>query len=297
MAILQDNPLVSVVIASYNMGKYLTHAVQSVLDQSYTNFEIIIIDDGSTDDTQVVLKPFLLDSRVKYYYQENKGQTVAKNKGISESKGHYIAFLDADDIWFPDKLEKQIPCFSLSPSIGVVYTNVEFIDEHGANVDGWPIKFYSGWVSGKLLIDNFVPFCSVVVRRECLEKVGIFDEKYRMGIDYDLWLRMSAHYEFYYLDAVTFQYRLWSGQMSHNYKKRFECAIAMMKSFLEQYPSLVDKSTVNEAWAHTYVYKGTCIAQIEKDKIAALREFFRSLSYVPTYIPAWKGIVKLLVRR
>jgi glycosyltransferase involved in cell wall biosynthesis len=297
MDALQDNPLVSVVIASYNMGVSLPLAVQSVLDQTYTNYEVIIIDDGSTDDTQAGLKPYLLDSRVKYFYQENKGQTVAKNKGISETKGHFIAFLDADDIWSPDKLEKQMPCFSLSPSIGVVYSNVGYIDEHGAGIDGWKINFHSGWVSGKLLIDNFVPFSSVVVRRECFEKVGLFDKRYRMGIDYDLWLRMSVHYEFYYLDAVTFQYRVWSGQMSHNYKKRFECAIAMMRSFIEQNPSLVHKHIVNEAWAHTYVSKGTCIARVEKNKIAALREYVRSLGYVPTYIPAWKGIVKLIVRR
>jgi glycosyltransferase involved in cell wall biosynthesis len=293
---MRDNPLVSVVIATYNMGEYLPHAVQSVLDQSYTNVEIIVIDDGSTDDTRDRIKPYLCDGRVRYLYQENKGQTVAKNRGFMESKGTYVALLDADDVWFPDKLEKQIPCFSLSPDIGVVYTDVECIDEHGDVLQGWKRNCYSGRISGRLLIDNFVPLSSVLIRRDCLDKVGMFDEKYRMGIDYDLWLRMSAYYDFYYLDAVTFQYRIWSGQMSHNYKKRMESAIAMMNSFLENHPSLVDRKTVNEAWAHTYVAKGSCIARFEKDRIGAFREYLRSLSFVPTYIPAWKEIVKLLVR-
>jgi glycosyltransferase involved in cell wall biosynthesis len=297
MNLLKDKPLVSVVIASYNMAKYLPLAVQSVLNQSYGNFEVIIIDDGSTDDTRVKVDQFLSDERVRYFYQDNKGQAVAKNRGIQESKGDLIAILDADDLWLPEKLAKQIPCFTLSPDIGVVYTNVEFIDGTGASLGVSDRRYYSGKISGQLLIDNFVTLSSVMVRRECFEKVGIFDEQYPMGIDYDLWLRMSAHYAFHYLDDITFQYRIWPGQMSHNYKKRFECAIKIMNSFLEQHPVLLDKPTVDEAWAHTYVSKGNYIVRIEKNKTGAFRQYIKALQFKPAYIPAWKGIVKLLIRR
>jgi glycosyltransferase involved in cell wall biosynthesis len=293
----KDEPLVSVVIATYNMGLYLPLAVQSVLNQTYNNFEVIIIDDGSTDDTRNIVRQFLSDPRVKCFYQENKGQTVAKNRGIRESKGDYIAILDADDLWFPDKLEKQMPCFTISPAIGVVYTNVEFIDGTGTSHCVSDRRYYSGKISGQLLIDNFVNLSSVVIRRECLDRVGIFDEQYSMGIDYDLWLRISVYYEFHYLNDVTFCYRGWPGQMSHNYKKRFECAIRIMNSFLERYPDLLDKAMVNEAWAHTYVSKGKSIARVGKDKISAFREYIRALQYRPTYIPAMKEIVKLLIRR
>jgi glycosyltransferase involved in cell wall biosynthesis len=297
MKVVSDSPLVSVVTATYNMGQYVPLAVQSVLEQTYKNIELIIVDDGSTDDTQAVLKPYLADPRVKYIHQKNQGQTRAKNKGILESTGDYIAILDADDIWLPHKIQKQLPCFEISPDIGVVYTNVKLIDEKG-DVLGIPQRsYFSGMVSGRLLVDNFVNLSSVMISRKCLNKVGIFDERYPMSIDYDLWLRISAYYEFYYVDDVTFYYRIWDGQMSHNYKKRFECAIQIMNSFLEEHPTLVDKKTVREAWAHTYVSQGNYIKRYSSNKRAAFIEYVRALTYVPTYLPSIKSIVKLLIRR
>jgi glycosyltransferase involved in cell wall biosynthesis len=292
----KDEPLVSVVIASYNMSQYLPLSVQSVLNQTHENIEILIIDDGSTDGTRTTIERFLSDPRVKYFYQENKGQASAKNKGILESKGVYISFLDADDLWPINTLENQIPCFALSPAIGVVYGDIAVIDENNSVIALWKRKSLNGRISGPLLVDNFIGM-ACVIRRDCFEKVGLFDEQYRMGIDYDLLLRISAHYEFHYFNGVTYHYRRWSGQMSHNYKKRFECAIKIMNSFLERYPDLLDKAVVNEAWAHTYVSKGKCIAQFEKDKISAFREYIRALQYTPTYIPAMKEIIKLFVRR
>src|SRR5258706_7912213 len=101
---MSDKPLVSVVIATYNMARYLPLAVRSALDQTYKNIEVLVVNDGSTDDTQSVMAPFLNDPRVKYYTQENKGQAGTKNRGIRQSKGDYIAFLDADDMWALNKL-------------------------------------------------------------------------------------------------------------------------------------------------------------------------------------------------
>src|SRR5258705_11081136 len=108
---MSDKPLVSVVIATYNMARYLPLAVRAALDQKYKNIEVLVVNDGSTDDTQCVMAPFLDDSRVRYYTQKNKGQAAAKNRGIHESRGDYIAFLDADDMWALDKLEVQLPLF------------------------------------------------------------------------------------------------------------------------------------------------------------------------------------------
>ena len=294
---MDSKKLVSVIIACYNMGHFLPLAIQSVLDQSYQDFEILVVDDGSTDNTCEAMKQFEGNPKIRFFHQTNQGQASAKNKGIREARGNFIAFLDADDLWTPNKLEIQLPCFDISRSVGVVYTNVARIDENGTIIQTPKMGFYSGKISGRLLVDNFVTGMASIVRRECFDTVGLFDETYPMGIDYDLWLRISAHYEFFYLDKVTYLYRQWSGQMSHNYKKRLECAIKIMNKFLERHPDLVDKATVNEAWGHTYVAKGSCIARFEKNKIGAFREYIRALQYTPTYIPAWKGIAKLLIRR
>jgi glycosyltransferase involved in cell wall biosynthesis len=128
---MADKPLVSVVIASYNMAAYLPLTVKSVLDQVYRNIEVIIIDDGSTDGTKEAVRPYLDDPRVKYLFQENKGQAAAKNYGIRESRGEYVAFLDGDDMWVSEKLEQQMPLFLHSKDVGVVYSRVLYIDETG----------------------------------------------------------------------------------------------------------------------------------------------------------------------
>jgi glycosyltransferase involved in cell wall biosynthesis len=293
----RNDPLVSVVIAAFNMGQYLPLAVSSVLNQSYRNFEVIIVDDGSTDTTREAMTKFEDDPKIKLFHQSNQGQASAKNRGIMEASGDFIAFLDADDLWMPNKLERQLPCFDISKDVGVVYTNVSTIDEEGSIISTPNMKYYSGKISGRLLVDNFVTGMASIVRRECFNTVGLFDETFPMGIDYDLWLRISVKYEFFYLDEVTYLYRQWAGQMSHNYKKRLEYAIKIMNSFLERHPKLVDKATVDEAWGHTYVAKGNCIARFEKNKLGALKEYIRALQYKPSYVLAWKGIAKLLIRR
>ena len=105
---MTDKPLVSVVIATYNMARFLPLALHSALSQSYGNIEVLVIDDGSRDDTQAVMAPFRSDRRTRYIFQQNGGQASAKNHGIREARGEYVAFLDADDLWVPDKLERQL---------------------------------------------------------------------------------------------------------------------------------------------------------------------------------------------
>lgn len=292
---MTSNSLVSVVIASYNMAQYLPLAVRSVLDQTYTNLEVHIVDDGSTDNTRKVMEQFSNDPRVHYHYQKNSGQASAKNRGINESRGEYIAFLDADDIWLPQKLEKQLPLFRSDENIGVVYSYFKYIDEYGSITHTPELYCFRGRITGPLLIKNFIPFNTTVVKRECLERMGYFDESLPMGIDYDLWLRISTEYQFDYLPEYALYYRVWNGQMSKNYVGRYECAIKIMKRFLETYPDIVDQKTINEAWAHTYVGRGKCWVNFEKNRTKALKDYLIALRHKPDYIPAWKAIVKLLI--
>jgi len=293
---MKPDKLVSVVIATYNMGQFLPLAVKSVLEQTYSNLEVNVVDDGSTDSTRIVMKEFLDDRRVKYHYQANQGQASAKNRGIRESKGDYIAFLDADDMWMPKKLEKQLPLFDDAGLTGVVYSSGTLVNERGELLPTPKHVFYNGKITGRLLVENFVPFDSAVVRKECLETVGLFEESLPMGIDYDLWLRISTKYEFDYLNEPTFYYRVWAGQISRNYVGRYEWGMRIMKNFLKKHPNLVDEDMVKEAWAHTYVGRGACLMSFEKDRLNAFKDYLRALRYKPTYLPAWIEIVRLLLR-
>jgi glycosyltransferase involved in cell wall biosynthesis len=292
---MADEPLVSVVIAAYNMAAYLPLAVKSVLEQVYRNIEVIIIDDGSTDGTREAVRPYLNDPRVRYLFQENKGQAAAKNYGIRESRGEYVAFLDGDDMWAPEKLDVQIPLFSKSEAVGVVYSRVLYIDKTGKELTVADNELFRGRVSGPLLIRNFIGFGTCVVKKECFDRFGGFKEHVRMGIDYDLWLRFSTQYEFDYVDCPLLYYRLWAGQMSKNCKARYLSGIETMKNFLLEFPGAVDKNTENEAWAHTYVGFGQCVQDSDRRLGSALSLYLRALRHKPSYLPAWKAIIKAIL--
>src|SRR5688572_6318984 len=232
---MTDRPLVSVVIATYNMARFLPLALRSALGQSYENIEVLVIDDGSQDDTRAVMEPFRSDRRVRYVFRQNGGQASAKNHGIRQAQGEYVAFLDADDMWVPDKLERQMPLFLRSPAVGIVYSRFGYIDEAGRDLRIEDCELFRGRVSGALLIRNFIGFGTSVVRKECFDRLGGFDESIGMGIDYDLWLRYSTQYEFDYVDRPLLRYREWLGQMSKNWRVRYLNGIAIMNSFLRYF--------------------------------------------------------------
>lgn len=286
--------LVTVVIASYNMGLYLPIALRSALDQTYRDIEVVVVDDGSTDDTHDVVKQFLDDARVRYVRQANGGQARAKNRGIQEAKGAFVAFLDADDVWLPTKLERQIPLFR-SQAVGVVFCRSIEIDAAGSEVRRLDFPLYRGSISGELLMFNFVGFSTSVVRRQCFERHGVFREDLGMGIDYEIWLRFSAHSEFDYVDAPLVHYRVWPGQMSRNFERRYQNGIIIMEEFLAQCPDAVGESLQRRAWAHTYSGFADSLRAAEGRSKGAFRHYLRALGYRPTYVPAWKGVVKLFL--
>jgi glycosyltransferase involved in cell wall biosynthesis len=291
----QEKGLVSVVMATYNMAPHIRTAVQSVLDQTYDRVEVLIVDDGSTDNTPEVVEKMRADRRVQVHRQANQGQAAAKNKGIELAHGEFVAFLDADDEWMPRKLELQLPLFERSSSVGVVYSAFECMNVDGKTFSRPRTVMHRGEVSGRLLIENFVCFPSAVVRRECIDRVGAFVERYVMGIDYDLWLRISAMYEFDFVREATVRYRVWSGQMSRNHRKRFEAGIEIMRDFLAAHPKSVEPRLVGEAWAHTYMERGNAILWAEGDRRAAVADYIRSLSFRPLYWPAWRSLLRALV--
>lgn len=292
-----NHPLVSVVIASYNMGQYLPQAIQSILNQTYKNLEVIVIDDGSTDDTEQNINTLLSDSRLRYIKQNNMGQPKAKNNGLAQCKGDFIAFCDGDDLWEENKLALQIPLFK-RPEVGVVYSEVSYIDEHNNTYDKQPpYERYEGKVTEQLLEKNFVPFGTAVIRKECIEKDGVFNDEYRMGIDWDLWLRYSLNWEFLFCPSKTYIYREWSGQMSKNMKGRYNYAFKILKAFEAKHGSKIPEKAIRHSWADMFISRGVAMARTEGTFIKPLKDIIKGISLEPSSFYGWKALIKLFLRR
>lgn len=201
-------PSVSVIIPTYNKSQMVCDAIESVLNQTYKDFEIIVIDDGSTDDTKQKLSKYR--DKIIYYWQTNKGLSNARNKGIEISKGEFIALLDHDDMWFPDKLQKQMKLFE-NKKVGLVYSNAIVIDEAG-NILGFSFdssiyKPYRGNVLENLFWWNIIPCSSVIFKKELLLKAGLFDPTLTFSEEYDLFLRFAKICEFDYVDEALIKSR------------------------------------------------------------------------------------------
>lgn len=290
-------PLVSVVIATYNMGQYIGQAIESVLNQSWDNLEVIVVDDGSTDCTQEIMQNYKENGKVIYIKNENQGQPKAKNCGIKNARGEFIAFCDADDLWEPNKLEIQMPLFS-RPEIGVVYSEVSNINPDNERfIRTNNEKRYTGKVTEKMLLENFVPFGTSVIRRACVEKNGMFDEQFRMGIDWDLWLRYSLDWEFAFTNERTYIYRIWDGQMSNNYRGRYKHAHLILEKFISQHGARVTKAVLNRAKADMYVKEASMIAKHENLFWTPLKGIGKGICYSPDYWLAWKSLIKLLINK
>jgi glycosyltransferase involved in cell wall biosynthesis len=282
---------VAVIIATYNTAAHVGEAVRSVLAQTLSDLELVIVDDGSTDDTASVLAEFLADGRVRCVRQENRGQAAAKNRGLRESRAPIVGFCDADDYWHPRKLEWQLPAFE-APEVGVVYSRERRFRD-GPNgrepVLYLPERCHVGRVTEPLFVENFVPFGTALVRRELLERWGAFDEQYRMSIDWELWLRLSLHCEFYFVDEVTYFYRIWDQQMSSDWRGRYRDVVRIMDAFLASQPHAVSPATVRRAWAHTFTHRARARAMKDGQHLLGLRDSVLAVMRDPAYREGWRN--------
>jgi len=204
-------PTISVVIPTYNRAELLIQALRSVLQQTFQDFEIIIVDDGSTDDTKKRIAFLLADARLKYICQENLGPSAARNAGIRESYGEYISFLDSDDIWAPDKLQKQLGAIRASDEFDVVYCDFFKIDVNGKVLpEQWVRPKSRGTLYEDLMYGNVIAGSdsAVLIRANCFSEVGMFDEELPSYEDQDMWRRISIKYKFLFLNEKLVFVRL-----------------------------------------------------------------------------------------
>jgi glycosyltransferase involved in cell wall biosynthesis len=244
-------PTVSVVMAARNYARFLPAAVESVLAQTVTDWELLIIDDGSTDETPAAVRSFLGDRRVRYLASDRLGQPRAKNLGARLARGAFIAFLDADDAWRPTKLERQLDLLHARPAVGVCFCRRLLMDEAGTVRPANDPPAPRGRVLPAIFLRNFVCFSSVVVRRHVLEHVGGFDPDLDLAIDYDLWLRVARHYEFDFVDEELVLYRTGHGNLSKRLADRVATAEAIMNRALRRGLDLPPR-VVGEGYASTY---------------------------------------------
>jgi len=204
----EKSPVISVILPTYNCANFLPHSIQSILSQTYDSYEIIVVDDGSTDNTKEVLNPFM--QKIKYVsYHWNKGAHVARNIGIRQALGKYIAFIDADDLWLPEKLQTDVDYLETHPDISMTYSKHINIDSNGNKLgEGSRIMLPSGNIFIQLFSEqNFIITSSVVVRREVFGTTGIFDEQLFNCQDWDMWLRIAYHFKVAGINKLLIKYR------------------------------------------------------------------------------------------
>lgn len=232
-------PKISVIIPTYNCEEYLCRAIDSVINQVFSDYEIIIIDDGSIDKTKNLIDIYITKyyGKIKYFYQDRLGVSAARNNGLHKATGEYIAFLDSDDLWLPDKLKLQINLMSLYSNVYMVFTDSELFTENGGILrdsmsrSRLPQKKGSfrykvlqknlndesiiiGNLYNDLILCNFIATSTVFIRSAVLEKVGYFSEEFTVAEDYDLWIRISQKHEIIYLNKVTAKYMVRNNGLS-----------------------------------------------------------------------------------
>lgn len=287
---------VSVVTPTYNRARFLPDAVASVLAQTHPDLELIIVDDGSTDDTRNVLEPFLADRRIHYFYQDNQGQSQARNLALKQATGDYIAFLDSDDLWAPDKLEKQMAILRAHPEVDIVHGDEVMIDEQGAVVSLENMKRYSGRITRYLLADNSVSITTALVRRRCFDEMGGFDTSVGVADDYELWLRFSARYLYHYEPGIVASYRVMLDQISSDKRRRFAANERIIRDFLARHGEVL--SPVQRRWgvARFYCRKARYLAGAgERGRaLGAIAEAFWN---APLDAVVWKALYRVMVPR
>lgn len=279
---------VSVVLTCYNGARWISGAIESILAQTYEDFELLVIDDGSKDNSKDMVASYLCDERVRYIYQENRGFSAAVNKGIKESSGDLIGFIGQDDLWMPDKLELQLKYLREHKDVDLVHSNYCSIDSEGRIVGVRDVKVPSFSSRKKviehLLLNNFIGFETALVKRKCFDEVGFFDERMVGYSDHDMWLRVAGNFNIGYLDLPLVKKRQHEFQLS---KVRVEAVLKdeflMVKKAIDLYPFL--RRLEQKKLASLYYAWGTTLLQKGKNK-EAKQKFFKSFKCQPWKLKA-----------
>jgi glycosyltransferase involved in cell wall biosynthesis len=220
-----NDPRVSVLIPAYNAAQYLSGALESVIAQTFSDWEIVLVDDGSTDSTPDIAANFKskLGDRLVYIRQLNRGASAARNTGLRQCRGELLAILDADDEWLPQHLEGGVRLLDANPEVGLIYGTVFEVDPQGRRSLPASPPGRSGWIARDIYLRR-VPlhFCTFMLRRACIAVAGVFDETMATTEDRDWWYRIATHYPVTYRDEITACYRTAHVSLSRDAERNFQ---------------------------------------------------------------------------
>ncbi len=293
-------PEISVVVPAYNSQRTILETITSVLQQSFSDFELIVINDGSTDGTLELLET-VQDTRLKVYSYPNGGLPTARNRGIDRAKGKFISFIDADDLWTPEKLELQLKALQQNPEAGVAYSWTICMGNNGDSFHNGVAESFQGNVYGNLLVSNFIASGSnVLIRREAIESVGYFDKSLKSCEDWDYWLRLAPKWDFVVVRKPQIIYRLSSGAMSSKVDVMEKYQTLVLGRAFASAP-LELQYLKNQGFANIYLFTTRLsLTRTNDDKIPwkAVQKLWKAISLYPkillrkeTYVLLFKLLI------
>lgn len=291
-------PLVSVIVPVYNRAHLVSETIESILAQTWDPLEIILINDGSTDESLAILRDYerRFPEKIRVCDQPNQGQIVARNNGIKASKGDYIAFLDSDDLWVEDKLERQMPLFE--EGVGLVYSGTEIMDEEGRTIRQEPAdKTMSGDIYAPLLVKNRMTGGTVVVSAQALNRVGVFSTDFKAAENWDLWLRICKEYSARVVPSPLTRYRLHDSNMSGDAQLMLGAKLQIMEKHCDlQSDNTAIARCSRLAWAD-YHYRLGVNYFSAGDYKSARQSFFSVLRFAYQYEDVWTRLLRSFLGR
>ena len=279
---------VTIIIPAYNSMPYLKSTLASVFEQTYQDFEVIVVNDGSSDETEEYISS-LTDSRLRLINQANQGVSVARNVGISNAQGRYVAFLDADDLWRQTKLEKQVSYLENSADVGLVYTWTAMADSNCKPTGRLSASNAEGNVWQELLTKTNLLGCgsTPLVRKSCFETVGLFDSELVPAEDWDMWLRIAASYSFGVIKEALVLYRANPNSLSKSYLSMWKSSCRVVEKAFQSAPEDLTGQK-NKTYSSLYFYLSwLAIKSGDCEQAANFQK--QAITYVPQQRYCWNN--------
>jgi glycosyltransferase involved in cell wall biosynthesis len=288
-------PRVSVIIPTYNRADLIGETIEGVLNQTFDDFEIIVVDDGSTDSTREMVRRF--DGPINYLYQENRGRSCARNRGFEASSGDYICFLDSDDVWLPRMLEREVSLLDSNNDLGFVFSDYQFINRAGEMLPKPEIflrhPLRRGRIFRFLLYFDFISMSTVLARRDCINKVGLFDPSFEAAEDLDWLLRLTGMYETDYIPEQLCLYRKHDGNTPGT-----AVADAMTCVITKHLSDERTKQSLGDEWREIYFDLHLMVAHYHYNKLsmAAARKYYLNALRLRPSVAGGLGIINLILK-
>ena len=291
-------PKVDIIIPAYNAARYLPIAIDSVMAQTFEDWRIILVDDGSTDDTADVVVPYVdrLGQKLKYIKQVNRGLPAARNVAMANSSAEFLALLDADDVWLPCRLSESLKCFEGRPQVGIAYGFNARVDVEGRVIDTFNRrqKHGEGRIAPYIYMRKVYLNCpTVTFRRKCVDEVGPFDENLRATEDRDLWFRIALRYEVAFVPKVIAHYRVSPNSMSTDSGRMLEAQL----QFIEKHYGAPGCGMLARQIALSEVYKQQAeVLAVRQRPWAALMNSLRAVALYPLGMGNFRTAGSLVLR-